>query len=60
MGQDPLGARHAQLRLPVLQLAAGAREPDPVKEAATLAQYSFKDLPAFRVIHFPTVKRHQS
>ena len=56
MGQDPLGARHAQLRLPVLQLAAGAREPDPVKEAATLAQYGFKDLPAFRVIHFPTAK----
>lgn len=56
MTQDPLVSRQAQLRLPVLQLAAGPREPDPAKEAATLAQYGFKDLPAFRVIHFPAAK----
>jgi pimeloyl-ACP methyl ester carboxylesterase len=54
--QDSLAARQAQLRLPVLQLAAGPREADPAKEAATLAQYGFKDLPAFRVIPFPTAK----
>jgi pimeloyl-ACP methyl ester carboxylesterase len=53
MTEDPLAARQAQLKLPVLQLAAGPREPDPVKEAATLAQYGFKSLPAFRIIHFP-------
>ena len=56
MTQDPLASRHAQLRLPVLQLASGPREADPVKEAATLAQYGFKELPAFRIIHFPTAK----
>jgi pimeloyl-ACP methyl ester carboxylesterase len=56
MTQDPLGGRQAQLRLPVLQLAAGPRNPDPATEAATLAQYGFKDLPAFRVIYFPTAK----
>jgi len=56
MAQDPLAARQAQLRLPVLQLAAGPREPDPAKEAAVLAQFGFKDLPAFRVIHFPSAK----
>ena len=53
---DSLAARHAQLRLPVLQLAAGSRQPDPAKEAATLAQFGFKDLPAFRMIHFPAAK----
>ena len=26
------------------------------QEAATLAQYGFKGLPAFRIIHFPTAK----
>jgi pimeloyl-ACP methyl ester carboxylesterase len=56
MARDPLASRQAQLRLPVLQLASGPREPDPAKEAATLAQYGFKDLPAFRSIHFPTAK----
>ena len=56
MSRDALTGRQAQLRLPVLQLASGPREADPVKEAATLAQYGFKDLPAFRVIHFPTAK----
>jgi pimeloyl-ACP methyl ester carboxylesterase len=56
MTQDPLAARQVQLRLPVLQLAAGPQEADPAKEAATLTQYGFKDLPAFRVIHFPTAK----
>ncbi len=56
MTLDPLAARQAQLRLPVLQLAAGPLEPDSAKEAATLAQYGFKGLPAFRVIHFPTAK----
>ena len=56
MTQDPLASRRAQLRLPVLQLAAGPREPDPAKEAAALAQYGFKELPAFRVIHFPAAK----
>lgn len=56
MTQDPLGGRQAQLRLPVLQLAAGPRDPDPAKETATLAQYGFKDLPALRVIHFPAAR----
>ena len=56
MARDPLNARQAQLRLPVLQLASGPGAADPTKEAATLAQYGFKDLPAFRVIHFPTAK----
>jgi pimeloyl-ACP methyl ester carboxylesterase len=56
MTQDPLASRQAQLRLPVLQLEAGPREPDPVKAAAALAQFGFKDLPTFRVIHFPTAK----
>ena len=56
MSRDALTGRQAQLRLPVLQLASGPREADPVKEAATLAQYGFKELPAFRIIHFPTAK----
>jgi pimeloyl-ACP methyl ester carboxylesterase len=56
MTQDPVNARQAQLRLPVLQLASGPREPDAAKEAATLAQYGFKGLPAFRVIYFPAAK----
>ena len=56
MTRDALAGRQAQLRLPVLQLASGPREPDPVKEAATLAQYGFKDLPAFRSLHFPAAK----
>jgi pimeloyl-ACP methyl ester carboxylesterase len=56
MAKDPLASHQAQLRLPVLQLASGPREPDPAKEAATLAQYGFKDLPAFRSIHFPAAK----
>ena len=56
MTRDALGGRQAQLRLPVLQLASGPRENDPVKEAATLAQYGFKELPAFRSLHFPAAK----
>ena len=56
MAQDPLAARQAQLRLPVLQLAAGPLEADPAKAAAALVQHGFKDLPTFRVIHFPTAK----
>ena len=56
MTRDALGGRQAQLRLPVLQLASGPREADPAKETAHLAQYGFKDLPAFRSIHFPTAK----
>lgn len=56
MSQDPLSGRQAQLRLPVLQLAAGPRDADPAKEAATLADYGFKGLPAFRVVYFPTAK----
>ena len=56
MSRDALTGRQAQLRLPVLQLASGPREADPAKEAAILAQYGFKDLPAFRIIHFPTTK----
>lgn len=56
MSRDPLSGRQAQLRLPVLQMAAGPRESDPAKEAATLADYGFKGLPAFRVVHFPTAK----
>ncbi|NWJ40400.1 MAG: alpha/beta fold hydrolase [Geothrix sp.] len=53
MTLDPLAARQGELRLPVLQLAAGRRETDPAREAATLAQFGFKGLPAFRMIHFP-------
>jgi pimeloyl-ACP methyl ester carboxylesterase len=56
MTRDALGGRQAQLRLPVLQLASGPREADPAKEAALLAQYGFKELPAFRTIHFPGAK----
>ncbi len=56
MTQDPLQARHRELRLPVLQMAAGPRELDPVKESGILAQYGFKELPIFRVVHFPTAK----
>jgi pimeloyl-ACP methyl ester carboxylesterase len=56
MTRDPLEGKRAQLRLPVLQLASGPREPDPAKEAATLAQYGFQDLPAFRVVHFPAAR----
>src|SRR5664279_1356822 len=56
MTRDALAGRQAQLRLPVLQLASGPREADPVKATTLLAQYGFKDLPAFRSIHFPTAK----
>ena len=56
MARDPLTGRQAQLRLPVLQLASGPPDPDPAQEAATMAQYGFKELPAFRVIHFPAAK----
>jgi pimeloyl-ACP methyl ester carboxylesterase len=56
MTRDALGGRQAQLRLPVLQLASGPREADAAKETALLAQYGFKDLPAFRSIHFPAAK----
>jgi pimeloyl-ACP methyl ester carboxylesterase len=54
--RDPLASRQSQLRLPVLQLASGPRGADSAAEARTLAQYGFKDLPAFRVIHFPAAK----
>ena len=56
MTRDALGGRQAQLRLPVLRLASGPREPHPLMEADTLAQYGFKDLPAFRSLHFPAAK----
>jgi len=56
MSADPIQARQAELRLPVLQLAAGPRETDPAKEAARLAMFGFKGLPAFRMIHFPKAK----
>ena len=56
MGRDALRSRQAQLRLPVLQLARGSREPDPAKEAATLAQFGFRDLPAFHAVYFPSAK----
>jgi pimeloyl-ACP methyl ester carboxylesterase len=55
MAQDSLANRRA-LRLPVLLVAAGPRESDPAKEAASLSQYGFKDLPAFRAVHIPTAK----
>jgi pimeloyl-ACP methyl ester carboxylesterase len=54
--RDSMGGRQGQLRLPVLQLAAGRREADPAREATTLAQFGFKELPAFRIIHFPGAK----
>jgi len=53
---DPLVGKHGQLRLPILQVAAGPRELDPAKEAATLAQLGFKELPIFRSVHLPTAK----
>ncbi|WP_306591583.1 alpha/beta fold hydrolase [Geothrix sp. 21YS21S-4] len=56
MTRDPLASRQAQLRLPVLHLAAGPREADPAKEAETLAQYGFKGLPTFRAIHVPSAR----
>jgi pimeloyl-ACP methyl ester carboxylesterase len=56
MAADSLGARQSQLRLPVLQVAAGPREANPAKEAATLARHGFKGLPAFRMIYFPAAK----
>jgi pimeloyl-ACP methyl ester carboxylesterase len=56
MAQDSLAARRAQLRLPVLQLAAGSRAADPAKESAALVQHGFKELPAFKVIYFPAAK----
>ncbi|MBI4911121.1 MAG: alpha/beta fold hydrolase [Acidobacteria bacterium] len=51
LGQDALGGRHAQLHLPVLQLAAGRR--DPATEPARKVQLGFQQLPAFATIHFP-------
>ncbi|MCE1205337.1 MAG: alpha/beta hydrolase [Holophagaceae bacterium] len=54
--RDSMGGCQGQLRLPVLQLAAGRREADPAREATTLAQFGFKELPAFRIIHFPGAK----
>lgn len=56
MTRDPLAGRQADLRLPVLQLASGPPEADPVKEKAALAVFGFKSLPAFRRIHFATAK----
>ncbi|MBI1753407.1 MAG: alpha/beta fold hydrolase [Acidobacteria bacterium] len=56
MTRDALAGRQSQLRVPVLQLAAGPREADPAKEAATLAQYGFKGIPSFRLVHFPAAK----
>jgi pimeloyl-ACP methyl ester carboxylesterase len=56
MTQDPLGDRRGQLRLPVLHLAAGAREADPAKEAETLARYGFKGIPVFRAVHIPAAQ----
>jgi pimeloyl-ACP methyl ester carboxylesterase len=56
MGLDPVGGRQAQLRLPVLQLASGHRDSDPAREAATLASFGFKQLPAFRIIYVPGAK----
>lgn len=56
MSSDPLQGRQAELRVPVLQLAAGPRETDPAKEAARLAMFGFRGLPAFRLIHFPKAK----
>ena len=50
---DPLGGRHAQLRLPVLDLSSAPEDPDPAQKAAFLAQHGFKELPKFQVIHGP-------
>ncbi len=50
---DPLGGRHAQLRLPVLDLSSAPEDPDPAQKAAFLAQHGFKDLSKFQVIHVP-------
>ena len=53
LGRDGLAGRRAQLRLPVLQLASGPRDPDPARAEAALEPFGFKELPAFRVVHFP-------
>lgn len=53
MTLDPIAARQAQLKLPVLGMASGEREADPAKEAAALAHFGFKGLPSFRMVHFP-------
>ena len=56
MTRDALGGRQADLRLPVLHLAAGRREEDPALATVTLALFGFKDLPSFRQLNFPTAK----
>jgi len=56
MTRDSLGGRQAELRLPVLQLAAGRREEEPALATAALAAFGFKDLPSFRQLNFPTAK----
>jgi pimeloyl-ACP methyl ester carboxylesterase len=56
MTRDILEHRQTKLRLPVLQVTSGPRNPDPGQEAATLAQYGFQELPAFRMIHVPAAK----
>ena len=54
--RDPLAGRHRELRLPVVQFASGPRETDPVRAAAILTQFGFRDLPAFKSLSFPGTK----
>lgn len=56
MTQDFMHARHGHLTLPVIQLAAGPKEGDPVKQAEQLAQFGLKELPNLRVLNFPKAK----
>lgn len=56
MTVDPLQGRKKELRLPILQVAAGPAETDPAKDAAYLAAYGFKDVPHLGVVHLPQAK----
>ncbi len=56
MIQDFMGGRQADLKLPVVQFAAGPEEADPAKRDAQLVQYGLKGLPDFRVVAFPKAR----
>ncbi len=56
MLRDNLRGRQGQLKVPVLQLAAGPEEADPAKREAARAIYGFKGIPDFRVVAFPKAR----
>ena len=53
---DPLQGRKAELRLPILQVAAGPVETDPAKAAGYLAEYGFGNVPSLHIVHLPQAK----